>query len=73
VSRQASGRRRAQLIVHQRAELEAERDRLLAVVADCRDSNCYCHDREWFELDGIRFLLGETDTEPVRRTWEDQP
>jgi hypothetical protein len=73
MSRQSSQRRRAQLVVRQRAELEAERDRLLAAVADCRDSNCYCHDREWFDLAGVRFLLGESDTEPERRNWGDAP
>lgn len=74
MSRQASQRRRAQLIERKRADLEADRDRLVAATAACRDSACYCHWREWNELDGIRFLLGESDTEPTSTSpWEDQP
>lgn len=59
MARQGSERKRARLIARADADLRAERERLRKVVADCRDSNCGCHWREWLELDSIRFLLGE--------------
>lgn len=51
--------REPRLIERTRAELQADRDRLYAVLADCTDRWCCHHEQAWHELDATLFLLGE--------------
>lgn len=59
MSRKTTQRRHDRIVYRQRAELEAERDRLRAITADCYDEHCCCHLDDWRELRDVLFLLRE--------------
>lgn len=64
MSRKATERRRARLVIREEAELRADFARLTEAVAGCTwGERCPCHYAEWQELQGVRFLLGEDITE----------